>query len=47
MRLVAAHWTLRKPPEVSFIDAAALPIAAATAYDGVNQLGLQPGDLGS
>jgi NADPH:quinone reductase-like Zn-dependent oxidoreductase len=42
--LVAAHWTVRKPPEVSFIDAAALPIAAATAYDGVNQLALQPGD---
>ncbi len=42
--LVEAHWTVRKPPEVAFIDAAALPIAAATAYDGVNQLGLHPGD---
>jgi NADPH:quinone reductase-like Zn-dependent oxidoreductase len=35
---IAAH----KPPAVSFVDAATLPVAAATAYDGVQQLGLQP-----
>jgi NADPH:quinone reductase-like Zn-dependent oxidoreductase len=35
--------TARKPAEVSFVDAAALPVAAATAYDGVHQLGLPPG----
>ena len=28
---------------VSFVDAAALPVAAATAYDGVRQLALPPG----
>jgi NADPH:quinone reductase-like Zn-dependent oxidoreductase len=36
---VSAH----KPPELSFADAATLPIAAATAYDGVQQLGLPAG----
>ena len=36
---LAAH----KPPKVSWADAATLPIAAATAYDGVHQLGLPPG----
>lgn len=35
----AAH----KPAGVSFVDAATLPVAAATAYDGVHQLGLPPG----
>jgi NADPH:quinone reductase-like Zn-dependent oxidoreductase len=29
-----------KPAAVSFAEAAKLPIAAATAYDGVRQLGL-------
>jgi NADPH:quinone reductase-like Zn-dependent oxidoreductase len=32
-----------KPPQVSFTDAATLPIAAATAYDGIRQLGLPRG----
>ena len=32
-----------KPPQVSFNDAATLPVAAATAYDGVTQLGLKEG----
>jgi NADPH:quinone reductase-like Zn-dependent oxidoreductase len=41
--LVAARWTARKPARVSFTDAGALPIAAATAYDGVNQLALPRG----
>jgi len=35
----------RKPAGVSFIDAATLPVAAATAYDGVHQLGLRAGQL--
>jgi NADPH:quinone reductase-like Zn-dependent oxidoreductase len=35
----AAH----KPDAVSFTDAATLPIAAATAYDGIHQLDLPPG----
>ncbi|WP_264067423.1 NADP-dependent oxidoreductase [Mycolicibacterium komossense] len=35
----AAH----KPPQVSFTDAATLGVAAATAYDGVTQLGLKEG----
>lgn len=33
----------KKPPQVSFIDAAALPVAAATAYDGLAQLHLAAG----
>ena len=36
---VSAH----KPDALSFIDAATLPIAAATAYDGVHQLALPKG----
>ncbi|MGW2260506.1 NADP-dependent oxidoreductase [Streptomyces sp. NPDC001780] len=36
---VAAH----KPAALSFTDAAALPVAAATAFDAVNQLGLERG----
>ncbi|WLQ32157.1 NADP-dependent oxidoreductase [Streptomyces castrisilvae] len=35
--------TAHKPAGVSFADAAVLPVAAATAYDGVRQLGLGPG----
>ncbi|MFD0341098.1 zinc-binding alcohol dehydrogenase family protein [Streptomyces sp. NPDC127117] len=35
--------TAHKPDELSFTDAAVLPVAAATAYDGVRQLGLAPG----
>ncbi|MFI6542198.1 NADP-dependent oxidoreductase [Streptomyces prunicolor] len=36
---VAAH----KPAELSFQDAATLPVAAATAYDGIHQLDLPAG----
>ncbi|MFG2780186.1 NADP-dependent oxidoreductase [Streptomyces prunicolor] len=36
---VAAH----KPAELSFQDAATLPVAAATAYDGLHQLALPAG----
>ncbi|MGW0629272.1 NADP-dependent oxidoreductase [Streptomyces sp. NPDC002758] len=35
--------TTHKPAELSFADAATLPVAAATAYDGVRQLGLPAG----
>ncbi|MFJ7199099.1 MULTISPECIES: NADP-dependent oxidoreductase [unclassified Streptomyces] len=35
--------TAHKPAGLSFTDAAVLPVAAATAYDGVRQLGLAPG----
>ncbi|WP_327692967.1 quinone oxidoreductase family protein [Streptomyces sp. NBC_00459] len=35
--------TAPKPASLSFTDAAALPVAAATAYDGVDQLALPEG----
>lgn len=35
--------TAHKPAGLPFTDAAVLPVAAATAYDGVRQLGLAPG----
>lgn len=35
--------TAHKPAGLSFTDAATLPVAAATAYDGVHQLGLPAG----
>jgi NADPH:quinone reductase-like Zn-dependent oxidoreductase len=35
----------RKPAGVSFTDAATLPVAAATAYNGVHQLGLLAGQV--
>lgn len=41
--LLPADLTGYKPPQVSFTDAATLPIAAATAYDGIRQLGLPRG----
>jgi NADPH:quinone reductase-like Zn-dependent oxidoreductase len=41
--LVTANAAAHKPPQVSFNDAATLPVAAATAYDGVNQLALKEG----
>ncbi|GAA1771033.1 NADP-dependent oxidoreductase [Nonomuraea sp. AD125B] len=41
--LLPAGLTARKPDGLSFADAATLPIAAATAYDGVHQLALPPG----
>lgn len=36
--------TAKKPPSVSFLDAATLPVAGATAYDGIQQLRLEPGE---
>jgi NADPH:quinone reductase-like Zn-dependent oxidoreductase len=41
--LLPAELAAHKPPAVTFTDAATLPIAAATAYDGIRQLGLPPG----
>ena len=41
--LVTASAAAHKPPQVSFNDAATLPVAAATAYDGVTQLDLKQG----
>ncbi|GIH63649.1 NADP-dependent oxidoreductase [Microbispora siamensis] len=41
--LLPLELTAPKPAGLSFADAATLPIAAATAYDGVRQLGLPPG----
>jgi NADPH:quinone reductase-like Zn-dependent oxidoreductase len=41
--LVTASAAAHKPPQVSFNDAATLPVAGATAYDGVTQLDLKEG----
>jgi NADPH:quinone reductase-like Zn-dependent oxidoreductase len=41
--LLPVALTAYKPPQVSFTDAATLPIAAATAFDGIRQLGLPRG----
>jgi NADPH:quinone reductase-like Zn-dependent oxidoreductase len=41
--LVPANAAAKKPPQVSFTDAATLGVAAATAYDGVEQLALGEG----
>ncbi|MFJ6567646.1 NADP-dependent oxidoreductase [Streptomyces sp. NPDC091292] len=41
--LLAAAVAAHKPDDLSFTVAATLPVAAATAYDGVRQLGLAPG----
>ncbi|MFC6083591.1 NADP-dependent oxidoreductase [Sphaerisporangium aureirubrum] len=41
--LLPEEVTAHKPPRLSFVDAATLPVAAATAYDGVHQLALPAG----
>ncbi|UQX88650.1 NADP-dependent oxidoreductase [Jatrophihabitans telluris] len=41
--LLTADVSAPKPPQVSFEAAATLTVAAATAYDGVTQLGLRAG----
>jgi NADPH:quinone reductase-like Zn-dependent oxidoreductase len=43
--LVSAMIAAKIPEGVSFTDAATLPVAAATAYDGVQQLHLRPNDI--
>lgn len=41
--LVTASTATKKPPQVSFTDAAVLPVAGGTAYDAVRQLNLTEG----
>jgi NADPH2:quinone reductase len=41
--VLTAALSAHKPPHVSWTDAATLTVAAATAYDGVTQLHLEPG----
>lgn len=41
--LLSASTTVAKPEEISFTDAATIPVAAATAYDATHQIELQPG----
>lgn len=41
--LLNADQTALKPEELSFADAAALPVAGATAYDVTHQIELEPG----
>src|SRR5487761_2397722 len=43
--LLDASIIAHKPAEVSFADAATLPVAGATAYDGVRELDLKPGQV--
>lgn len=44
LALVPAAIAARKPDALSFVAAAALPVAAGTAYDAVTQLDLGPSD---
>lgn len=41
--LLTAASAATKPPQLSFTDAAALPVAAGTAYDAIHQLDLREG----
>jgi NADPH:quinone reductase-like Zn-dependent oxidoreductase len=41
--IVRAADAVAKPPEISFTDAATIPIAGATAYDGTHQIELAAG----
>jgi NADPH2:quinone reductase len=41
--VTSAITTAHKPAQLSFVDAATLPVAAATAYDGLVQLALSKG----
>jgi len=41
--LLTASSAAKKPVHVSFVDAAALPVAGATAFDAIRQLGLTSG----
>jgi NADPH2:quinone reductase len=43
--LLTAAGSAKKPVKVSFVDAATLPVAAATAYDAITQLALEPGSI--
>lgn len=41
--LLMAESTVLKPEEISFTDAAAIPVAGASAYAGTHQVELEPG----
>ena len=41
--LLRASQTVAKPEELTFVDAAALPVAGGTAYDVTHQIELEPG----
>lgn len=41
--IIAAGDAVAKPEEISFRDAATIPVAGATAYDGTHQIELEPG----
>ena len=41
--VITAIGAFAKPKEVSFADAATIPVAAATAYDATHQIELEPG----
>ncbi len=41
--LMRADVAIIKPEEISFVDAATIPVAAATAYDGTHQIELNAG----
>lgn len=41
--IVRATDAVAKPEEISFADAATIPVAAATAYDATHQIELEPG----
>ncbi len=43
--LLTAELSAKKPPQVSFTDAATLTVAGATAYDAVRQLNLKEGQV--
>lgn len=43
LAVLTAATAVKKPAQVSFPDAATLPVAGATAYDAVRQLGLRTG----
>ncbi len=43
LAVLTAATAVKKPVQVSFPDAATLPVAGATAYDAVRQLGLRSG----
>jgi NADPH:quinone reductase-like Zn-dependent oxidoreductase len=42
--LFTASSCVLKPPELSFVGAACLTVAGTSAYDGIAQLGLKPGE---
>lgn len=43
--ILDASSAVAKPEEISFVDAATLPVAGATAYDGTHQIELEKGQV--